>query len=114
MRFTVETLRMLSGLLIWAAHFLFILLFTALVCARRLQDMDWLGVGIVTWGVGLAGCAAIAGIVAVAGPTGRRFVRAEPAETPRFMAWMTLGCAALALVGVVWETLPLLWVPVCP
>jgi hypothetical protein len=114
LRFTVETLRMLSGLLIWSAHFLFIYVFTALACARRFQDLDWLGTNIVSWAVGIATVAAVGGIVAVMLPALRVLRHGHSSQgAPDFMRWMTVTFGGLGLIAIVWESLPVLLVPVC-
>jgi hypothetical protein len=111
LRFTIEILRMLSGLLIWGAHFLFIYIFTALACARRFYYLSWLGIGIVPWVVALATVAALGGTLAILWSAWRNLRKGY--ATPAFIDWMTLAFGGLALVAILWEALPVLLVPIC-
>jgi hypothetical protein len=116
-RFTSATLRILSGLLIWAAHFLVIYIFTALACARRFADLSWLGIGVVPWVIGAATLAAAAVTLVVIGLA----VRDARLNTSRnnmnnmssFVPWMTAAFGGLALMAILWEALPVLLVPTC-
>ena len=112
--FTYVTFRMLSGLLIWAAHFLVIYVFTALACARRFSHIEWLGIGIVPWMIGVATLAAIAATLIVIW-LALRDARASTARNTisSFVPWMTAAFGGLALVAILWEALPVLLVPVC-
>jgi hypothetical protein len=113
LRFAAEMLRMLSGLLIWGSHFLFIYIFTALACARRFHDLNWLGIGIVPWTVALATVAALGGISAILRPAWRNLRRRPEYATPVFIDWMTVAFGGLGLIAVVLEALPMLLVPIC-
>jgi hypothetical protein len=105
---------MLSGLMIWAAHFLVIYVFTALACARRFVDTSWLGIGVVPWVIGVATLAATAATLVVI----RLAVRdarssASQNNTSSFVHWMTAALGGLALMAILWEALPVLLVPTC-
>jgi hypothetical protein len=105
---------MLSGFLIWAAHFLVIYVFTALACARRFSDINWLGIGVVPWVIGTATLAAATMMLIVIGLA----VRNARLDTSRnnmssFAPWMTAAFGSLALVAILWEALPVLLVPTC-
>jgi hypothetical protein len=90
-------LRMFAGVLIWSAHFLLIYAFTALACTRGFESaIPYTVIGATV--VGLLVLALIAS-------------RAVPART--FADWMTIAVAAIAVVAMLWEALPLFWVPVC-
>ncbi len=113
-RFASATPRMLSGLMIWAAHFLVIYVFTALACARRFADLSWLGIGVVPWVIGTATLAATAATLVVIGLA----VRDARSSTSRnnmlsFVPWMTAALGGLALMAILWEALPVLLVPAC-
>jgi hypothetical protein len=113
LRFAVEMLRMLSGLLIWGSHFLFIYIFTALACARRFYDLDWLGIGIVPWAIALAAVAALGGILSILRPAWRNIRRRPEYATPVFIDWMTVAFGGLGLIAIVLESLPVMLVPIC-
>lgn len=109
-RFTRATLQMFAGALIWAAHFLAIYGFTAIACARGFAGADWLGIGIVP--VTITAATLVASSVALAMIwTGIRTLRADTGS--HFVGWMTTGCAALALLAILWETLPAFMIPAC-
>jgi hypothetical protein len=105
---------MLSGLMIWAAHFLLIYVFTALACARRFADLSWLGIGVVPWVIGAATLAATAATLVVIG-LAVRDTRSSTSRnnTSSFVPWMTAALGGLALMAILWEALPVLLVPAC-
>jgi hypothetical protein len=115
-RFTATTFRMLSGLLIWAAHFGVIYGLTGLACARGFADVRWLGIDVVAWGIGIVTLAALGGALAMiysAAEGAWRVTAPEGRETPHFIEWMTVASGAVAIVAIVWEALPVLLVPTC-
>jgi type IV secretory pathway TrbD component len=113
-RFVAETLRMLSGLLVWGAHFGLVYVITALACARRFYALEWQGIGLVVWVVAIATLAAIASVLAIALPVWRHIRRhGAPDPTSAFIDWLTVAFGGLALVAIVWEGLPVLLVPIC-
>ena len=87
-----------SGVLIWAAHFGVLYGFTALACARGLG-------GAVPWVAGGATLAALLGLAWV--------LRVHRRDRGEFVSWMTLSVAGLALVAVLYETVPFFIVPTC-
>ena len=96
-RFVRTTLRMFAGVLIWAAHFLLIYTFTALACTRDLAS-SVVPVIIAATGLGVLGAALIA----------------RSALPPRgFADWLAVSVASIAILAMMWEALPLLWIPVC-
>ncbi len=105
---------MLSGLMIWAAHFLMIYVFTALACARRFADLSWLGIGVIPWVIGTATLAAAAATLVVIG-LAVRDARSSASQnnTSSFVPWMTAAFGGLALMAILWEALPVLWVTTC-
>lgn len=109
-RFTRATLQMSAGALIWAAHFLVIYAFTAIACARGFAGAEWLGLGVVPVTITAATLVA-AGVAATMIWTGVRTLHAEAGSN--FVGWMTVGCAALALLAILWETLPAFMIPAC-
>lgn len=111
--FTAETLRMLSGIIVWGVHFMFVYVFTALACARRFHDLSWLGTSLVVWGVGIATLAAVAGILAFSLPAWLSHRRPGDRGTHGFLDWMTIAFGMLSLLAVLWVALPVLLVPIC-
>lgn len=91
-------LRMLAGVAIWALHFAAIYGFTAVACARRLPGPVPLAVAFATL-VAAAACALI--------------VIAELRKPQGFESWMTGGLAAVALLAIVWEAVPVVVVTPC-
>ena len=105
--FTRTTLRMFSGVLIWAAHFTVIYGFTALACARGFADAKWLGLDVVTSAIVAATALAAGAVLAFVVP-------AKRAGLDNFENAMTAGAGALALLAIVWEGLvPVFIVPAC-
>lgn len=98
MGFAAAALRMSSGVIVWALHFAAIYGATALACARGVPQAAPVAVGLAT----LLALAALLPII-VAGWRRRA----------QFEAWFAAGTAAFALLAVVWEALPALWVPAC-
>jgi hypothetical protein len=102
-----EGLRMLSGALIWAAHFLALYGFAALACARGFAHTQWLGIGVPVWTTGTATMIALATLLAIVATSIRRW------PSVAFIDGMTAAVAALAILAVIWETLPVLMLRPC-
>lgn len=98
MSFARESLRVFAGVIVWALHFTAIYAFTSLACTRGMPDA-------VAWGIGGATLAAVAACGWI--------LRAALRRTPAFDAWLTAGIAAMALLAIVWEALPVLMVTPC-
>ncbi|CAI8728543.1 hypothetical protein [Methylocaldum szegediense] len=114
LQFVTTTLRMVSGVLIWATHFGIVYIATALVCARGFQNSSWLGIGIVAWMVAIATVTAIAGISMIIIPAWRSLYRDGPrTATAAFINWMTISFGGLALLAILWVTFPVMLVPIC-
>jgi hypothetical protein len=105
-RFTRTTLRMFSGVIIWAAHFTVIYAVAALACARGFAETQWLGASLIAWAIGAATLVAIAAILLMVVPALR-------SARESFESWMTAAVGALALLAVVFETVPVVMVPAC-
>jgi hypothetical protein len=104
--FWIASLHMFSGVIVWAVHFTAIYSFTALACARGFAELRWLGIGIVSWAVGAATLIAATAALVILVPAVRTARRS-------FESWMAAGTAALALIAILWETLPVMMLPVC-
>jgi hypothetical protein len=91
-------LRISSGVIVWSVHFMAIYGFTALACAREFAHAVFPAVAVAT-------LVAVALLIPIMVTGFRR--RAE------FEYWMAASLAALALIAVVWEALPVVLVPAC-
>ena len=114
--FTPTFLYLTAGLVIWAVRFLAAYIFTALACARGWADAAAGAVGLVPAVVGLFTLVAAAGCGAIllyAGVHLKRAPRAPAEENVRFIHAMAGSVAALALLAIIWETLPVFVVPIC-
>jgi hypothetical protein len=98
MGFAATALRMSSGVIVWALHFAAIYGVTGLACARAAPQAALIGVALAT-------LVAVGALVPIVVSGWRR--RAE------FESCFTAAVAAFALLAVVWEALPALWVPTC-
>ncbi|MGH8718626.1 MAG: hypothetical protein ACREV0_06740 [Burkholderiales bacterium] len=98
MTFARATFTMFASLLIWAAHFLIIYLTTGIACARASPN------DFVPWVIGGVTLLAVLALVMV--------MRTARAAEP-FAAWIGVSLAALAMIAIVWESLPVLIVPIC-
>lgn len=104
--FWITSLHMFAGVIVWAVHFTAIYSFTALACARGFSQLQWLGLGVVTWAIGGATLIAATATLVILVPALRTARRS-------FESWMAAGVAALALIAILWETLPVMMLPVC-
>ncbi len=99
-RFALAMLRATGGLLVWGAHFGMLYGATGLACARDFSAS-------VPWTIAGATLAAVVanGALAVSG------VRA--AASGDILDWLTVSIAAISMLAVVWQALPVLMVPIC-
>jgi uncharacterized protein (DUF697 family) len=99
MRFAATALGMSAGIIVWALHFGAIYGATAVACARGLPQFVAPAVG---WST-VAASAALAVVIA------RGWRRRHD-----FAHWLGAALAALALIAVLWEAVPVLLVrPPC-
>jgi hypothetical protein len=89
---------MSSGVMVWALHFTAIYGITGLACARGWHSLVLPSIAVAT------ALAAIASIAIVAAALPRR---------AQFEYWMSACLAALALLAIVWEAIPVFLVPIC-
>jgi hypothetical protein len=108
--FTRTLLLMTSGPLIWAVHFLFIYVVTALVCARPEAASAWLETALLEWVLGIATAVAIALILWI---TLRGLKSGGIKQNVRFVEWSALALGALSIYAIVLDVLPVLLVPAC-
>jgi hypothetical protein len=108
---------MLSGPLIWAAHFAIIYGFTGLVCARpgwaRLTIGGWelipLGVTLVT----LVAAAAIVAVLLALSTRVNAGVEASEIPAAPFQRYIAIGGAIISLIAIAWAALPALMITAC-
>ena len=115
--FTPTFLYMLAGLIVWSVRFLVVYSFTAIACSRGWAGETLAGIGIVPLVVSVLTLASILGCIAVlARAVPRldfRWPDQDAEENTRFVHYVAATVAALALLAVIWETLPVFLVPVC-
>jgi hypothetical protein len=91
-----RALRIAYGPLLWALHLTALYGFTALACARGFAHaVPWV-IAVATLVLGAAAALLML-----------RFSK------PQFMDWLTAALAALSLVAIVWQALPVLLVSPC-
>ena len=112
MSFGSALVRMSAPLVIWALHFLVIYGLTAIACARGFAATRVLGLDAVSWGIALATFVAAGAMLFTIGVAVRQ-LRPQSDGTAAFVNWMSAAAGGLALVGVLWEAVPVLVVPVC-
>ena len=103
-------LPLLAGPLIWAAHFIFVYAANGIFCARPRWGGLWVDAGLATWVLGAAALLAIAAIALV--------YRRQRAHWPRtddvgFYPWVAGSLSLLSIIAIIWQSLPVLWVPIC-
>jgi hypothetical protein len=106
-RFVATTLSIGAGIVVWALHLLALYGVTALACARGLDDVRWLGFGIVPWTVVLATLIGV-GVVAWIGTSAWRTHSRE-----RLAPWLSATLCAVAAFAMLLEAIPVAIVSVC-
>jgi hypothetical protein len=99
-----------GGLLVWATLFLCSYVFAAVACARGFSYALWLGISIVPSALVLAAALALGGVYAIARRADRlqdRVARRSD-DTRRVIAHVAMMVCGLALIAIVWHTLPVL------
>lgn len=94
----MRALRMSAGVIVWALHFTVLYGFTALACARGFA-------GAVPWVSGAASVLALVAVLLI-------LARTRP-HRDEFESWLAFSIAALALVGIAFETVPVYLVRTC-
>ena len=109
------TWRLWVAPIVWAAHFLTIYGVAALACERQ-GRAGWYAPSAVPWWVGattLLACAVLVWTLVAALRAGRDRRPESESSSRSFVDWLAAALATLVLVAVLWETLALVWVPVC-
>ena len=108
--FARTAFRLSAGILVWTVHFAVIYGYTGLACARRYTDAGAAWIAAVPWVIAIAGVLALAAMALVIVPVVRSLRSHESAQ---FADWMGAGLAGLAAIGVVFESVPVVMLPVC-
>jgi hypothetical protein len=115
--FIGKMLFMTGGLIVWAAHFAIVYGFTAVVCAKRFAAVHVLGIGIIPVVIGAATLLAWAITGALLWSALSRPVPLPSARngevTEDFLQHTAAIIAALSLVAIAWNALPVLLVDPC-
>jgi hypothetical protein len=103
-----------SGLLVWAADFLFIYVFAAVACARGFADATVADMGIVPFASTIATLGAAGATFAIVARC-RREMRPAAADAANggFIAGVAAVASLLALIAVVFTGLPALLLGSC-
>ncbi|WP_119154660.1 hypothetical protein [Caldimonas tepidiphila] len=110
-RFGAAVWHATAPLLLWALHFFALYVVVAAGCMRGWSDARWAGLPAVSLSLLVFSAAVLALMIAMLARSVRDS-RHKPQGDPVIPA-LRLGGGVLALVGVVWETAPLLMVPPC-
>ncbi|RJF95948.1 hypothetical protein [Noviherbaspirillum saxi] len=108
--FTRSMLRIFAGPIVWAVHFIVIYGFTGIACARRTAHLEWLGLGVIAWGIGGASIVAVATIAFMHLHTWRTGMQTSEKD---FIRWSAAILGLISILAIAWETLPLFLVPKC-
>lgn len=104
--FSRTFLFMLAGPLIWAAHFVFVYSMHGVACARPAWQASWMSLPVSAW---IIMAASLLALLAMA----FAHFRLRHSGDDRFLSRLAAALCLLSAVAIIWETLPLLWVPAC-
>ena len=112
-----KMLFMIGGLLVWAVHFTIIYGFTTFACAKEFAVTNVLGLGIIPLVIAAATLLAwaVTGavlVIAMSGPIPPRSARYGK-TTEHFMQYTAVVIAALSLVAIAWNAIPVFIVAPC-
>ncbi len=107
------TWRLWVAPIVWSLHFLAIYGVTALLCERQ-GSAGWFGADVIPWFVAAATLVAALVLLATLAVAVRDLRRAAALPEPaKFVHWLGAAMAGLALLAVLWETLPVLMLAGC-
>ncbi|CAM4014948.1 hypothetical protein [Bordetella muralis] len=111
-RFSIELWFLISGPMIWLAHFLSIYTLNALRCARPQSwlAVTWMTLPVSSWMILLASVLALCAMAWVAIRQNRRTVSSGQSA---FHAKLTSTLCLLSAMAVVWQTMPVFLVAEC-
>ena len=105
---------MLSGPIVWFAHFSLIYAFTALACARDFAQARFAGIGLVPLVIVSATLLAVLALAAIPWLAVRGRAPGAGGDAWPFLRYAAIALMLLALVAVVWEAVAVFFVPACP
>lgn len=116
-RFTAKTFLLFGGLLIWAAHFMFVYSANAVACQRGLENVRILGIGLIPFTVVLATLVAlaVAGYVLAMAMGWLGPLRGESQNDPSstFLSQITVVLTLISMIAITQSALPSLVVSPC-
>lgn len=98
------------GFFIWLAHLLVIYIAAALFCGLGFGAT---GAGTRTTFVAVLALVTVAAAAVVLLHAVRRYRQRGETPEQRFRMRLTIGCDAIAVVGIAWQLFPILLVPLC-
>lgn len=101
-----------APLLLWALHFFVLYVAVASGCTRGWAHARWAGLPAVNFGLGIFSAAALVLAVAIVWRS-LRGSREKSAARHSLIPALRLAGGVLALVGIVWNTVPLLMITPC-
>lgn len=102
---------MTGGLAVWAAHFMLVYGFVAILCTRAWNEPAAFGLSLAHLGVLAATAVALVG-TAILGLIGRRRLTRH-GESPSFVGLTAIATALLSALAIVWTALPVYLLPLC-
>jgi hypothetical protein len=105
-RFVPTALFVGSGLLVWAAAFVFTYIFVALACERGFAQTRIAGLAIVPFVSGVANALAGVATVVIAVRALHRLRERDAASTEYFIDFVAFALSLLASLAVTWTALP--------
>ena len=113
-RFAPVLCYLLGGMILWAAAFTAAYGIAAVVCARGLAEATILGMAIVPFSVGAVTAVALLATGLIAAAAFRRLRRSgDEARLTGFVHGTALLVALMAVVGIVWNAVPALFLASC-
>jgi hypothetical protein len=113
--FTTTFLYLTGGLVIWGLRFVAAYAFTAIACARGWSAATFGGIGLAPLVVSAITALAIAasGLLLLHAGRGVRNAPADEGANTRFIHYVAGTVAALAILAMIWEVLPMYLIPIC-
>lgn len=110
-RFGAAVWQATAPLLLWALHFFVLYVVVAAGCTRGWADARWAGGPAVNLALGVFSAAVLVAAAGMVWRSLRGFRESQRRES--LLPALRLGSGVLALVGIVWESVPLLMIAPC-
>lgn len=104
---------LMAGLIVWMVRFLAVYLIAEAICSRGWEATTIAGIGILPAFIVGSAVVAILLDVWIALIAYRRLQFADTDFSSRFMASVALAVAAISVLAIVWEALPVFILPAC-